>query len=65
MEAGGDRRYPQVLQSAKEIVDAGLDDPAFFELLALFETEIGADRAGRHARQHRSSTPRRLYETRL
>lgn len=36
----------QVLQSAKEIVDAGLDDPAFFELLALFETGIGADRLG-------------------
>lgn len=36
----------QVLQSAKEIVQAGLDDPAFFELLALFETGIGADRLG-------------------
>lgn len=36
----------QVLQSAKEIVDAGLTDPAFFELLALFESGIGADRLG-------------------
>jgi hypothetical protein len=34
----------QVLRSAKQIVAAGLDDPEFFELLALFEDKIGSDR---------------------
>jgi hypothetical protein len=36
----------QVLLSSSEIVNAGLTDPAFFELLALFERRIGADRIG-------------------
>jgi hypothetical protein len=34
----------QVLHSAKAVLDAGLDDPEFFELLALFEKRLGADR---------------------
>ena len=34
----------QVLETAKTVVQAGLRDPEFFELLALFERNIGADR---------------------
>jgi hypothetical protein len=36
----------QVLQSAREIAEAGLTNPRFFELLALFEAGVGADRIG-------------------
>lgn len=36
------RRY--VLRTAKTIIDAGIQDPEFFELLGLFERGIGADR---------------------
>lgn len=34
----------QILRTAKEIVDAGIKDPEFFELLGLFEEGIGSDR---------------------
>ncbi len=34
----------RVLRSAREVVSAGLQDPEFFELLAIFEPGIGADR---------------------
>ncbi|HTW84508.1 MAG TPA: hypothetical protein VMD91_10600 [Candidatus Sulfotelmatobacter sp.] len=34
----------QVLETARAVVQAGLRDPEFFELLALFERNIGADR---------------------
>ncbi|MEM6530858.1 MAG: hypothetical protein AAF653_21355, partial [Chloroflexota bacterium] len=34
----------QLLKTAKTIVDAGIQDPEFFELLGLFEDGIGADR---------------------
>lgn len=34
----------QVLETAKTVMRAGLRDPEFFELLALFERNIGADR---------------------
>jgi hypothetical protein len=34
----------QILRTAKEIVDAGIKDPVFFELLGLFEEGIGPDR---------------------
>ena len=34
----------QILRTAKEIVDAGIKDPEFFELLGLFEEGIGPDR---------------------
>jgi hypothetical protein len=32
------------LQTAKRIIDAGIEDPTFFELLGVFEKGIGADR---------------------
>jgi hypothetical protein len=34
----------QLLRTAKTIVDAGIKDPEFFELLGLFEDGVGADR---------------------
>src|SRR5687767_11971760 len=34
----------QILRTAKEIVDAGIKSPEFFELLGLFEEGIGPDR---------------------
>ena len=34
----------QLLQTAKTIIDAGITDPEFFELLGLFEEGVGADR---------------------
>jgi hypothetical protein len=34
----------QLLNSAKLIVDAGIDDPEIFELMGLFEPGVGADR---------------------
>lgn len=34
----------QLLRTAKTIVDAGIHDPEFFELLGLFEEGVGADR---------------------
>lgn len=34
----------QLLQTAKTIVNAGIQDPEFFELLGLFEEGVGADR---------------------
>ncbi len=33
-----------MLQTAKEIIDAGIEDPAIFELMGLLEEGIGADR---------------------
>lgn len=36
----------QVLRSTKEIAEGGLTNPRFFELLALFEPGVGADRIG-------------------
>lgn len=40
----GARLTEDVLSTAKEIVDLGIDDPDFFALLALFEEGIGPDR---------------------
>lgn len=34
----------QVLRSARQIITIGIQDPEFFELLALFEPQIGPDR---------------------
>jgi hypothetical protein len=34
----------QLLETAKAIIDAGIDDPEIFELMGLFEENIGADR---------------------
>jgi hypothetical protein len=40
----GQRLRIKVLRTAKEIVDAGISDPEFFELVGLFEERIGPDR---------------------
>ncbi len=40
----GPKLRKQVLQTAKEIIEAGIDDPAIFELMGLLEEGIGADR---------------------
>lgn len=40
----GPKLRTQILITAKKIVDAGIRDPKFFELLGLFEKNIGPDR---------------------
>ena len=40
----GDRLASQVMSTAFDIVKAGVTDPEFFELLPLFQDNIGADR---------------------
>ncbi|MBN1452926.1 MAG: hypothetical protein JW963_18050 [Anaerolineales bacterium] len=40
----GKRLRGQILSTAKEIVDAGVQDPEIFELMGLLEEGIGADR---------------------
>lgn len=39
----GDKKKLQILTNIKEIVDAGNDDPAIFELVGAFEDGIGPD----------------------
>lgn len=40
----GEGLRTQILRTAKEIVDAGIKDPEIFELIGLFEENVGADR---------------------
>ncbi len=40
----GPKIRQQILSTAKIIVDAGIDDPSFFEIMGLFEEGIGSDR---------------------
>ncbi len=40
----GEGLRSQLLETAREIVRAGVSDPAFFELLGLLEENVGADR---------------------
>lgn len=40
----GDRLRSQILVTAKAIVDTGIRDPSFFELMGLLEKNVGADR---------------------
>ncbi len=40
----GNRLRSQMLVTAKAIIDAGIRDPSFFELMGLLEKNVGADR---------------------
>lgn len=40
----GEGLRAQILSTAKAVVDAGIEDPAFFELMGLLEEGVGADR---------------------
>lgn len=42
----GKKLSTQLMDTAKTIVDAGITDPEIFELVGLFEENIGADRIG-------------------
>ena len=42
----GKQLQAQLLTTAKTIIDAGIEDPELFELMGLFEENIGADRIG-------------------
>lgn len=62
----GEQLRAQLLDTAKQIVDAGVDDPAFFEWLGLLEKGVGADRIsdmlGRIAAQEIARYSERVFD---
>lgn len=56
----------RLLQTAKQIVDAGIRDPEIFELVGLFEDDIGADRisdmTARIIREHLYAFTKRVFK---